>query len=1015
MTYMFQYPQFVRISMRIDNQFKKYGLHAYSEGHFTERARNMQFKGIPVLFIPGNAGSYKQVRSLASVALRKALHSRPGFHFDYFTIDYNEELSGLNGALLHDQVLYAQRSIYRILELYASNLEKPTSIILIGHSMGGIVAEGLISVIPDTSLISLVITLASPHKRPPLFFDSYLYNFYTDIKSWDNKMNKTFIAVSGGFSDFLVAPHLTSSTHLSVVTTHIPKVWLPMDHLCILWCKQLVLVLNRALFNSIDSQTRQISQNKEYIISVFKHYLLRNSGIKINLKENYNLPTPIDERGEWIERLPRQYSVELAAGTRKPQWYMIRRADQPMHEMLSIMALNLELTNWIFACSAHMIRDQSRVCDDAVHLSHLSEIVPSLKYKRRFLHINLHQLNKNLSHVVVKVPATSEPITLHVDVHSEADRKIIVDLPVWSLKNKVIIDETPANRLYYEIHFPNLYHLIQSYSLFVQPLQCNNQNHHASASLSVPWSNLDSHAIFSDVQHEPMTLRLYSNKPSNMADLAPFVRLLLDPNCRYTVSVKISILNMFGQFARFYSPFIFANIVVITLLSLKSQLFNIENKEKCSLFFTALMTDTKPFYVVPVAKIMGIFLGSSAALKILPETDIQVLDKEGVGTIIIILLYIISIGMVWILTMALVISIFCFESTVHKIFLKIVSRSVAGTSTTDWILKGLKRFPCFLAVSLISLSISTCGGLSLCIGLIFYFLKLSQMAQDVVEDVVTNAIKTIARKFKMRPQLQETHQDLTSGSIPNDGQDVTNAASTNSQEIEALDEASDTNNDENDDPEDALPSESNTLLSSVGEIIENSELYFHFTIFCLWFLVTCINFPTVLRWAHNFKYSTKLEVDPSFIPGVVFCACAFVLWEFKFPIIKKKWYKPLGYIIYFLSVFSFMYGIVSIYRLNYVLTAVIALITLHQMFAPKRVLTCQSSGSQGDDGYEKVKAKLDALRAAWLFDTISTASKLCALSIEFIALCFTANHMKDCMRNHIPYESSITIGISITK
>lgn len=30
-------------------------------------------------------------------------------------------------------------------------------------------------------------------------------------------MNTTFITVFGGFSDFLVAPHLASSNHLSVV------------------------------------------------------------------------------------------------------------------------------------------------------------------------------------------------------------------------------------------------------------------------------------------------------------------------------------------------------------------------------------------------------------------------------------------------------------------------------------------------------------------------------------------------------------------------------------------------------------------------------------------------------------------------------------------------------------------------------------------------------------------------------------------------------------------------------
>jgi hypothetical protein len=41
-------------------EFPKYALYAYGEGQYTEQLRSMQFKGIPVLFIPGNSGSYKQ-------------------------------------------------------------------------------------------------------------------------------------------------------------------------------------------------------------------------------------------------------------------------------------------------------------------------------------------------------------------------------------------------------------------------------------------------------------------------------------------------------------------------------------------------------------------------------------------------------------------------------------------------------------------------------------------------------------------------------------------------------------------------------------------------------------------------------------------------------------------------------------------------------------------------------------------------------------------------------------------
>lgn len=46
--------------MKTYPNYRKYALYAYSEGRFTENARNMKFEGVPVLFVPGNAGSYKQ-------------------------------------------------------------------------------------------------------------------------------------------------------------------------------------------------------------------------------------------------------------------------------------------------------------------------------------------------------------------------------------------------------------------------------------------------------------------------------------------------------------------------------------------------------------------------------------------------------------------------------------------------------------------------------------------------------------------------------------------------------------------------------------------------------------------------------------------------------------------------------------------------------------------------------------------------------------------------------------------
>ena len=52
---------------------------------------SLPLHGIPALFLPGNAGSHKQARSSASIALRMHLSDfKTRKHFDFFTIDFNE-------------------------------------------------------------------------------------------------------------------------------------------------------------------------------------------------------------------------------------------------------------------------------------------------------------------------------------------------------------------------------------------------------------------------------------------------------------------------------------------------------------------------------------------------------------------------------------------------------------------------------------------------------------------------------------------------------------------------------------------------------------------------------------------------------------------------------------------------------------------------------------------------------------------------------------------------------------
>jgi glycosylphosphatidylinositol deacylase len=104
--------------------------------------------------------------------------------------------------------------------------------------------------------------LATPHE-PVLVLDRYTREFYDTVNAfWNNTSSAaslshlTFVSIGGGERDILVRSGLTSSSHadVNVISTDASGIWVSADHLCIVWCKQLVLALNRALFDVIGKQ-----------------------------------------------------------------------------------------------------------------------------------------------------------------------------------------------------------------------------------------------------------------------------------------------------------------------------------------------------------------------------------------------------------------------------------------------------------------------------------------------------------------------------------------------------------------------------------------------------------------------------------------------------------------------------------------------------------------------------------------------------------------------------------------
>lgn len=286
----------------------KYSLYLYREQGLDDEHR---LRGIPVLFIPGNAGSYKQVRPIAAEAstyYHEQLQQDSSLlddgvrSLDFFTVDFNEDITAFHGQTLLDQAEYLNEAVRYILSLYSDpnrtlrddNLPDPTSVIIVGHSMGGVVARAML-VQPNYQLnsINTIITMSAPHARPPVTFDGQIVQIYDDINAyWREAYSQkwasnnplwhvTLISIAGGSldtvvpSDYASLDSLVPETHgFTVYTTGIPTVWTSADHQAILWCDQFRQVVSKALFEIVDvhraSQTRP---RAERIRTLRRHFL----------------------------------------------------------------------------------------------------------------------------------------------------------------------------------------------------------------------------------------------------------------------------------------------------------------------------------------------------------------------------------------------------------------------------------------------------------------------------------------------------------------------------------------------------------------------------------------------------------------------------------------------------------------------------------------------------------------------------------------------------------------------
>ncbi|WFD30888.1 GPI inositol deacylase [Malassezia sp. CBS 17886] len=273
---------------------RKYSLLEYREGSPEAPRMVLEDRTLhasAALFIPGNAGSYGQVRSMASSGSlqywdargrpRSEWESAPG-PVIWYTLDFNEDFSALHGATVEEQAYFVNEALAYLQSVYPSpdngayrEGERASTVPLVGHSMGGIVARLALRLgnHPRGS-VDTVVSLSTPHAFPPLPLDRSMERTYTLINSAlpAGDTEPLLLSVAGGVLDTQLSSDAASLAladvheplaRLSTFTASVASLWSPVDHLAVVWCDQLRfriakgLLLDYAYFGHIAETRRR--------------------------------------------------------------------------------------------------------------------------------------------------------------------------------------------------------------------------------------------------------------------------------------------------------------------------------------------------------------------------------------------------------------------------------------------------------------------------------------------------------------------------------------------------------------------------------------------------------------------------------------------------------------------------------------------------------------------------------------------------------------------------------------
>ena len=359
----------------------------------------------------------------------------------------------------------------------------------------------------------------------------------------------------------------------------------------VVWCLQLVLVVNRFLYSIISPTEYKGPKSKGLGFMIDKAARLERAeqhflGLPMLQEEREKLKrieSP-NENTDWVEDNRKIFTEKFKTGINRTRIQMIRLVDNVLYHTVRVDVINQENDDWIFGCEAVEATGKSRFCSRAMPLSKdfISKI-PSELPDRYHLHINLNELKKQnpkWTHVLLRFESTREPFQFTVDIHNPSDRQLKVIMPKWySFSTVDILSDSLLGAIHYQLNITELDETHQALEIVATPKYC--KKHQTLSRICVPWT--DGFARFHLFSNdENLIVWTPKSRPLNYNTSANpiVVELLLDPSCRYSISVRQSFNQMLARIVQQFSHWLPAHLIAIICLSFKHQLSLTPNGEK---------------------------------------------------------------------------------------------------------------------------------------------------------------------------------------------------------------------------------------------------------------------------------------------------------------------------------------------------------------------------------------------------------------------------------------------------